>query len=449
MVERNNIKHSGLKKYLKNTSWVFIGKILRMVAGLFVGVWVARYLGPSQFGIISYVQSFVGLFSVIASLGLGGIVVRELVKDEDRSSELVGTSFVLKIIASFIVLGFIIIATQFTSNDQHTKKLIYIVAFSTLFQSLNVVEFYFQSKVISHYTVYASLISLFLSVIAKILLLVNKATIEAFVWVIFWDTFIFSSGCAYLYIRHRLNFPLSKCRIGKKYFKFSFSAAKSLLKDSWPLILSSIVVAIYMKIDQVMIKVILDPAAVGQYAAAVRISESWYFIPLVITSSFFPAIVNAKKLSEELYYSRLQRLMNFMVWGAITIAIIVSFSSDFIINLLYGDQFYKASHVLMLHIWSGISVFFGVTFSKWMINENLQKYNLYIDGFGALLNICLNFIFIPVYGVVGAALATLLSYFGSMFFVFLIVKKLRIGLVIFFKSLLSPFYFIFELIVKY
>ena len=190
-------KHKGFIKYFKNTSWVFVEKIIRFTVGLFVGVWVARYLGPERFGLLSYAQSFVGLFTVIASLGLNGIVVRELVKNNNLNDEIIGTAFWLKLIAAFGVLLILAIAINFTSNDTYTNILIFIIASATIFQSFNVVDFYFQSKVMSKFVVYANIISLFLSSIVKITLILNEAPLVAFAWVILFDSFILACGFIY------------------------------------------------------------------------------------------------------------------------------------------------------------------------------------------------------------------------------------------------------------
>ena len=135
-------------KYFRNSSWLFGEKILRMVVGLFVGIWVARYLGPEQFGLFSYAQSFVGLFAAIATLGLDGIVIRELVKDDTRRDEIISTAFWLKLMGAFGVLIVLAIAVNFTSNDSYTNSLVFIIASATIFQSFNVVDMYFQSKVL-------------------------------------------------------------------------------------------------------------------------------------------------------------------------------------------------------------------------------------------------------------------------------------------------------------
>ena len=223
-------------------------------------------------------KAFVGLFTAIATFGLDGIIIRELVKDESKRDVLLGTAFRLKLMGAFVVLLFLAMAINFTSNDHYTNILIFIIASATIFQSLNVIDMYFQSKVLSKYVVYANIISLFISTMIRITLLLNEAPLIAFVWVVLFDSFVLALGFLYFYLHNHLSFGS---------WKFEKSIAKNLLKDSWPLLLSGIVVSIYMKIDQVMIKEMLDSEAVGQYAAAVRLSEAWYFIPVVVSASLF------------------------------------------------------------------------------------------------------------------------------------------------------------------
>lgn len=413
--------NQGFIKYFKNTSWLLSEKIFRLVVGLFVGVWVARYLGPEKFGIFSYAKSFVGLFITIASLGLNGIVIRELVKDESRKDELLGTAFWLKLMGALAVLIFLAIAINFTSNDQYTNILIFIIASATIFQSFNVIDFYFQSKVLSRYVVFANIISLFLSSVVKIGLILFEAPLIAFAWVVLFDSFVLACGFIYFFLKtNNINIPITLDNL-----KFKGATAVSLLKDSWPLILSGIVISIYMKIDQVMIKEMLDSEAVGQYAAAVRLSEAWYFIPMVIASSLFPAIINAKKQSEELYYARLQKLYDLVVWMAIAIALPMTFLSDWIINILYGSDYNQSADVLMIHIWAGVFVFLGVASSKWFLIENLQVYSFYRTLAGAIINIILNYILIPIHGIFGAAISTLVSQAIASYLFNMTNKKLR------------------------
>jgi O-antigen/teichoic acid export membrane protein len=190
-----------------------------------------------------------------------------------------------------------------------------------------------------------------------------------------------------------------------------------------------------MKIDQIMIKEILGLEDNGQYAAAVTLSEAFYFIPMVVASSLFPAIINAKKNNKKLYVTRLRRFYSLMIWLAIAIAIPTTFLSDWIVNLLYGDQYYQASGVLTIHIWASIFVFMGVANGKWLINENLQFFSMIYTVIGVVTNIVLNYILIRKIGIEGAAWATIISQFIATYFCLLLFKKTRVSFFRLSKSL--------------
>ena len=407
---------TGFKKYFVNTSWLFFERIIGMAVTFFVGVYVARYLGPANFGLLSYTGSFVGLFSAIATLGLDSILVRELVKDEKRRGELLGTTFVLKVIGSIFVLMIIVIAVRFTTNDSFTNLLIFIIAIGTIFQSFNVINFYFQSKVLSKYTVYAQIFASFTCAAIKLVLIYFNMSLIYFVIVTLLQSMILASGLVVMYIKQK-----------SSLFSWSvnFGLAKNLLKDSWPLMLSGIAISIYMKIDQVMIKNMLDAKAVGNYAVAVRLSGIWYFIPMAITSSVFPAIINAKKVSEKLYYERLQKLYDLMTWLAIGIALPITFLANDIIKILFGAQYQSAAGVLRIHVWATVFVFLGVATGKYLVVENYTKISFLKSITGAIVNVILNIILIPKFKINGAAIATVISYFVSVFLIILIPKTYK------------------------
>jgi O-antigen/teichoic acid export membrane protein len=408
---------AGFKKYFINTSWLFFERIVGMVVTFFVGVYVARYLGPANFGLLSYAGSFVGLFMALATLGLDGIVVRELVKDEKGRDELLGTTFILKIIGSVLLLGIITILVNFTKNDSFTNLLIFIIAIGTIFQSFNVINFYFQAKVLSKYTVYAQVFSAILCAVIKLLLIYFNMGLIYFAIVISLQSVIRASGLIVMYLRRK--FSLSK-------WSLNLNLAKKLLKDSWPLMLSGIAISIYMKIDQVMIKNMLDAKAVGNYAVAVRLSEVWYFIPIAITNSLFPAIINAKKVSEQLYYERLQKLYNLLVWLAIGMSLLMTFSSNWVVKFLFGDQFVQSGIIVMIYVWAGIFVSAGVISSKFMLINNYTKLIFTFTLIGAVCNIILNYFFIINFGVFGAALSTTLTYMLINYIFLFFFKKTKV-----------------------
>lgn len=409
-------KHHGFRRYFSNTSWMLAEQILRLIAGLLVGVWVARYLGPEQYGLFSYALAFVAIFGSIAKLGLNGIIVRNLVHEPNKRDVYLGTAFWLKFFGSVITIGIVAFATLFTSNDRTTNLYIFIIASGIVFQSFEVIDFYFQSKVLSKFVSLCNMLQLLVSSLLKICFVLMGAGLFWFVVVSLVDQVLLSVSLFFAYRYQKL---------GNFYRHFDFMTAKTILKDSWPLIISSFVVMVYMRIDQIMIKEMLGDREVGFYSAAVRLSEVWYFIPMVITTSFFPAIVSAKKVSKELYQTRLQRLYSAMVWLAIGIAFLMTFLSDRVVVFLYGEFFQEAAGVLMIHIWAGVFVSLGVVSGKWFLSENLQKISTINTVTGALANVLLNLILIPKYGISGAAISTLLSYSIAACFMNLAFKKSR------------------------
>lgn len=413
---KSKYKEGGAQKYLKNTSWLFLEKILRLFSGLFVGLLVARYLGPEEFGLLNYAMSFAGIFLALSTLGLDSIVVREILKEDQNQNTILGTSFGLKIIGAIVMLFLILVTLSLSENTFEVSLMIVILAFSAIFQSFNVIDFYFQALVKSKFVVYVNIGSLIVSAGIKLVLIYLQAPLIYFAAVFSFDVLFISIGLIYFYTKEK--------RQVKKW-EFDKNFAKSLLSDSWPLIVAGVIVSIYMKIDQIMIKEMLGPAENGSYAAAVRISETWYFIPMAVSSSLFPAIINAKLQNIDLYKKRLQQLYNFMVGMSLLVALPVTFLNEFIIELLFGVDFMGAAPVLMIHIWAGIFVSLGVASGKWLINENLQKYSMYRTVFGAVVNIGLNFLLIPKYGIAGAAFTTLISQMTATWIFDLFFKKTR------------------------
>jgi O-antigen/teichoic acid export membrane protein len=416
-------------KYFKNTSWLFAEKILRMVVGLLVGVWVARYLGPEKFGLLSYALSFVGLFSIVATFGLDEIVVRELVKDENRRDELIGTAFWLKLFGAFVVLLALAFAVKFTSNDDNTNILVFIIASALIFQSFNVVDFYFQSKVMGKFIVYANLISLFTSSIVKITLILNDASLIAFAWVVLFDGFILACGFIYFFLKQ------STFRI--KNLIFYKSTAIDLLKDSWPLIFSGAVLMIQARIDQVMIKEMINSTEVGYYSAAIRLIEAFGFIPVMLKISLYPSILNSRKDSNELYQNRLLNFyrLNFILFLAVAIPLFIF--SEQIVILLFGIEYQSVGILLSLMV---IRLFFanmGVARGAYIISENLMVFSLITMTLGTITNVVLNYYWIPLYASKGAIVATIISFSVSIFVIDIFYSKTRNNLILQFKAIFS------------
>lgn len=404
-----------LIRILSNIGWLFSDKVLRMGMGLLVGVWVARYLGPGQFGLLNFAAAFVGLFSAISTLGLQGIVVRDLVKDGAHAREILGTSFMLQLVgglvAYLLVLGII---GYLRPDDALAKIIVAVLGFTLLLRAGDSVRYWFESQVHSRYVVWVENGVFLVTVGAKISLIVNQATLMAFVWLALAEAVLVAALLVAVYAWRTGEILLWRPRLAR---------AQSLLNDSWPLILSGLAIMVYMRIDQIMLGQMLGDKAVGIYTAAVRISELWYFIPMAIVASVFPAIIEAKKNNQSVYYRRFQTLYDLMVLLALVVALPMTFLSGWVVSLLFGYQYAEAGPVLAVHIWAGIFVALGVASSQWLLVEKLQLQVLYQTVLGAIINIILNYALIPRLGVVGAATATVLAYFVSVFSVAFFVKS--------------------------
>ena len=425
------IFHKGFVRYTKNTLWFLLEKLVRILVGTFLGIWVVRYLGPENFGILSYAESFVSIFISIAFLGVDDILFKELVNNETKKNELLGTSLCLKLIGAGLANILIItIVIHFMNNSHKTNILIFIVASSFFIKIFTVTEFYFRSKVLSIYIVFSNFIALISSSFLKIFLILNHFSVIYFALAILLDAIIACFFYCYFYIKEEGNLLL---------WKFDFKIARKILSLSWPYILAGIVIELYMKIDQIMLKEMIDSTAVGLYAAAVKISASCHFITPLILDSLFPAILNAKKRSEKEYLFLIKKLYELMILFFIFISLPIIFFSKEIIYFLYGSEFSISSQVLSVHILCGLFVATGILRSKWMLIENLQHYDLLIKTIGILFNIILNFIYIKAYGVLGAAYGTLLSYICTLLFTAVIMKKSRPSFFMIVKSIINIF----------
>ncbi len=419
-------KKKEVKKITSNIKWMSFEKIFRLFLSVFVSAWVARYLGPEKFGLMNYALAFVALFQALSVLGLNEIVVRNIVNQKSKKNEILGTAFVLKFIGSLFLLAFSSILIIFVRPEsQLLQGLVIIVALGYVFKSFDTIDLWFRSQLQSKYTTIAKNSAFLFSSGFKIALILVNASVAAFAWAFTVDFIL--AGLLLFFIYQKKNKDILKWR-------FRTQEARSLLRDCWPLILSGIAVMIYMKIDQVMIGKMLNDTEVGIYSAAVKISEAWYFIPTAIATSVFPAIIKSKQKSEQLYLNRMQKLYDFAVWFSIGFALLATVFSGVMINLLYGDEYIRASSVLSVHIWAGIFVFVAAVNGKYLINENLTGVMFFRTVIGAIINVIMNIFLINHYGIVGAAWSTLISFLAQTVFSLLIFKKTKILFVMIIRS---------------
>lgn len=429
---RHRIAHRpNLVKIVDNMGWLFFDKVMRMGVGLLVGVWVARYLGPEQFGLLSFASAFVGMFGAVAGLGLQSIVVRDIVRDPICKEETLGTAAVLQLLGGSLAYG-CVLGTIFwlRPDDTLAKLLVAILGSIMLFRFSDVALYWFESQVLSKYIVWVQNGCFLIFAVIKVGLILSHAPLLPFAWVTAFESLIVA---VLIFLMLGLRGPKLK------QLRFSLLRAKTLLADSWPLLLSGMAIMVYMKIDQIMLGQMLGDDAVGIYSAAVRISEVWYFIPMMIMASVFPAVLKAKKRDEAQYLQRLQRLYDLMVWLSVAIALPMTFLSTHIVVALFGPAYSESGSVLAIHIWASVFVFLGVASSQWFVAENRQILSFQRTVLGAVINVILNYILIPKFDVLGSAYATVLAQASVCLFYDLLQKETRPMFVMKLKSF-NPMY---------
>ncbi|WP_461788728.1 flippase [Pedobacter sp.] len=418
-----------LQKYFKNTGWLILARVGSLLIKVLVGFAIANYLGKDQNGLLNYPQAFVAFFIAAAALGLDGFTTRELLKHPEKRNELLGTALRLKLIGGLMALPLIYVGywvnQHFFTPTQTPLSYVLIVGLSGITQAFYITDSYFQATVQAKYVTFTQVFGNILSAVTKLLLIINHAPLGWFIWAIFFDTVILSVG--YLYFYFKKAGSLSS-------WNYQKSVAKHLLANSWPLAFSAILVSLYMKIDQLMVDNYLGSGELGIYSTVVQLSESWYFIPVAIVTSVFPAIMNAKRDDPVRYQKRLQNMYDLMVWLSLSIAIVTTFISPLAYKIIYTSEFWSGAHVLSVHVWAGIFVFLGSASGQYLIAEGYTKISLARTSFGAIVNIGLNIFLIPKYGIMGAAIATLVAYFSATFLIIVIPKTSKQG-VMMLKSL--------------
>lgn len=422
---------STLRRIITNAGWLFVLRVLRILWALFVSIWLARYLGPQQFGNFNYAIAFVALFGPLARMGLNGIVVRDIVREPERTDEILGTTFLLKLVGGITCFGVVVGAVSLLRpGDALTRVLVGIIAFGIIFQAFDSIDIWFQSQVQSKYVVYAKSTALILANLAKIVLILAEASLVAFAWVSALEIVAGAIGMAVVY------------RVRGYYiqaWRANVARVKSLLGQSWPMILAGVLAVVYLRIDQVMLGEMVGQREVGVYSTAVRISEVWYFVATAVTISVFPALVRSKSLGREIYEVRLQQLYDFLVWIALVVAVVLTFTSGPLVALLYGEEYSGGGLILAIHIWAGLFVFVREALGKWLINEGFMKFFLLGNGLGAAVNVLLNWFLIPAYGGVGAAVATVVSYAVAGYLACFIVPQTRSAGKMMSRALVVPF----------
>lgn len=385
-------------KSFSNACWIIGCKLIKAVLTLVTTMITARYLGVSDFGVINYAAGLVAFVVPIMKLGIDSVLVHQIVEKSDAEGEIVGTSIVLNLISAFLcILG--IGAFVCIANRGEEETIIVCVIYSVLlvFQAVEMLQYWFQAKLMSKYSSMAMLFAYIIVAASQILMIVFKVNI-------YW--FALSYSIDYLFIS--LILLIAYAKKGTQKFKFSFKRAKELFSISKYYIVSSLLVTVFSQTDRIMLKLMIDSEATGIYSAAATCAGMTSFIFAAIIDSMRPVIFQvAKDEDKTLFHKRMTELYSVIIYFSLIQCVVITLLSPIIIKIMYGEEFAASVNALRIVVWFTTFSYLGSVRNVWMLAENKQKYLWIINLSGALGNVILNLILIPIMGVNGAAVASL------------------------------------------
>lgn len=390
----------------KNISWAVAGKVVNILYGLFVGILVARYLGPEQFGLMNYVISYVTLFSVIATFGLDSIEVRELSKHPGARDEIMGSAFGLKLLLSIFTIALIILTTGLFEAEIYTRTMIWVYSLMVLTIPFGVIRNYFTSIVLNEYIVKTEIIRTLIGALIKIVLLVQKCSLTWFIIASTFDFFFIAGGYLYSYRLLKLKWI---------HWTLSSERVKELMREAFPLLLSGTAIIIYQRIDQVLVRNLIDEAALGQYSVAVRITNFIVFIPGVIATTVAPVLVKARKNNAHEYAVKRQFFLDILFWSGFVMSVVIFLFAKLAVIVLFGSDYSEAIPILQVLAWKAIFISMFTGSGQVMIIEGVQKWAVIRNVLGMIFSIVLNLLLIPLWGIMGSAISSVLTMCVSGF----------------------------------
>jgi O-antigen/teichoic acid export membrane protein len=408
-----NGRHN-LLAVLQNSGWLLLDKLMRLALGLLVGAWVARYLGPAQYGELAYVLAYIAFFQAVATLGLDGIVVRDIAQRKDQANTVLGTAFALRLGVG-VLCWLAAIVSMAWINGLHDRSVLLtaLAGGSLVFQAADTVDLWFQSQSQSRRTVLAKLTAYSISSGVKVALILNGAPLVAFAAVMVLDGLTAAVGLALAYKRLPCN----------KRWSRAASIARQLLTESWPFILSGVSIMVYMRIDQIMIKEMLGTEQLGIYAAVLPFATLWQFIPVMLNTSLAPFIARKKAEGETAYWQALQEIFKAYALLGWLVCIPTFIFANKLVGVLYGAQYQQGAIVLSIYVFTNIFINMGVAQGLWLLNERRAIVSLYMTIVGAFVAIAGNWIFIPIFGIPGVAAVGVLAQFASAVLMNILVSR--------------------------
>jgi len=391
-----------LQQAMGNTGWLLADKVLRYGLGLFVGIAVARYLGPSDLGKLSYVSALVIMVASLSTIGLDDVVVQKLVRETVLTKEILGTTFLLKLLSAILGMFILLVAVRvMRPGDEDAQMMALLMGAALLFQPIDVVDYFFQSKIQSQYVVIARATAFVMVSALKVGMIFVGATLIYFAGAYTVEALI--GGCL-------LWGSYNTCERDGLHWRWDRRLAKELLHVSWPVALSGTLVGFTLNIDKVLLGEFRGIHDVGLYAVASQLSFMWNVFPVVAGASLAPLLTKMHSINVEAYKARLQQVYNLLTWVSVSVAALVSFFAQDITILLFGSKYSGAGDILAVNVWSTVFIFHVSMRSRAFLIEGRQKYIAIFAGGTLLANILLNLALIPLYGAIGSAFASVLCW---------------------------------------
>lgn len=403
------------RKFAGNTGWMMAQQVYSMMLSLVVGSLSARYLGPSNYGLLNYGASIISFFTIISKLGLDGIIINEIVKHKEKLSSYLGSALVARLIVSIMSIGVVQGIIVFLEPDNNLLHIVTLLqTFSIVFQCYEVFQYWYQVELKMKYISIATMIALTITAAWRIFLLATGASVEFFALTNSITYLVCGSVVIVIF------YVNTKCKL-----RFSFSDLKFLLSKSHHYIISSLAVTLYSQIDKVMIGNQIGSEALGLYTAGSTIACLWEFVPNAIINSARPIILAKKENDYGQYIKFLQLLFLGITMLGIVVGIGITMLGQLGIWILYGKDYSGAYWPLVIILWSTSFAMISTARGIWLVAEELNHYAKDFTIVGAIVNIILNSILIPLCGIVGASIATLASQITVCFIMPYCFKKTR------------------------
>lgn len=399
----------------QNAAWIIGCKILQSLLNLVIGLFTARYLGPSNYGVITYVASVVAFAMPIMQLGLNQTLVKEFIKAPEREGEILGTSLCINIISSiFCMIGTVAFVMIFDAGDTETILVCALYSLTLIFQATEMTQFWFQSKLLSKYPSIATLVAYIFVALYKIYLLVTQRDILWFALSNVLDYFLVSVILISFYKK-----------VGGQRLRFDWRMGREMLSRSKYYIIPSLMVMIFQHTDRIMIKTMIGEAETGMYSAAITCIGISGFVFSAVIDSARPLILETKGQNHALYERRMIQFYSVITWMSIAQSIGMTLLAKPLIYILYGADYAQSAKILTVAVWYVTFGYYGSIRNVWILAEGKQKYLTGINVVGAVVNILLNWYLIPLWGAIGAAIASLITQFFTNVVIGFIFKPIR------------------------